>query len=410
MKRVVITGMGIISPVGSSLNEFWGHLINGDSGIAPVTRFDPKNHKIRLAAEVKNFDPLIYMEKSESARFDPYIQYALGAVAQAVTDSGAFPVSDPLRYGVYFGSALGGMETFIREHGRLQAHGPRRVSPFFVPMMISNMASGLIAIRYNCRGIVMPSVTACATGATAIGEAYEKIRYGFADVMIAGGADAAINECSVAGFTNMKALSTSEDVCQASLPFDKRRNGFVLGEGAAAVILEEYEHALRRNARIYAEIKGYGVSCDAYHIASPRPDGSVSAVAIQEAVRQANKGEDDTVYVNAHGTGTHAGDIAEVHALEQVFGSEAGRCLISSTKSMTGHMLGAAGAAEAIVCVQALREGLIPPTINLLEPDPECGTDFDFVPLKTRNARITLAVSNSFGFGGHNVSLALRNV
>ncbi|MDO5581355.1 MAG: beta-ketoacyl-ACP synthase II [Planctomycetia bacterium] len=407
MDRVVVTGMGIISPIGNTVVEFWNNLIAGKCGVGPITKFDTTDYKVRVAAEVKDFDPLNYMDKTEAMRYDPYIKFALAAAEQAVSDSGILPLSDPERTAVYFGSAIGGMDTFMREHEKLLKNGPRRVSPFFIPMMIANMASGLIAIRYNCRGFAMPSVTACATGASAIGEAWEKIRSGSADVVIAGGSEAAITRCAVAGFINMKALSLSEDPDAASIPFDSRRDGFVMGEGAGALVLERYEHAMERNAKIYAEICGYGATCDAYHLATPRPDGQESARAMKLALRQAGWTKEDRVYINAHGTSTPLGDIAETLAVKEAFGEEAAKVEISSTKSMTGHMLGAAGAAEAIASILALRNSLIPPTIHLQNPDPAC--DLDYVPLEPRKSDITLALSNSFGFGGHNVSLAMRN-
>ncbi len=409
MNRVVVTGLGVISPLGNSVEEYHKNMYAGICGVRPITRFDTTDYKVKVAAEVTNFDPSLYISKAEESRYDLYIKFAIAAAEQAVQDSNILPLADGSRTGVSFGSAIGGMDTFMREHGKLLKSGPRRVSPFFVPMMIANMASGLIAIRYDCRGCVMPSVTACATGASAIGEAYEKIRYGQLDVVIAGGSEAAINECSVAGFTNMKALSTSEDPCAASIPFDKRRNGFVMGEGAGALVLESYEHAVARGAKIYAELCGYGSTCDAYHIACPRPDGQESARAMSMALEQASWSKTDVVYVNAHGTATPLGDIAETLAIKKALGEEgAASALVSSTKSMTGHMLGAAGAIEAIACIKTLREGLVPPTINLLEKDPQC--DLDYVPTTARKAAVTLAVSNSFGFGGHNVSLAMRNL
>ncbi|MDO5553401.1 MAG: beta-ketoacyl-ACP synthase II [Planctomycetia bacterium] len=408
MKRVVVTGIGIISPLGNIVSEFWQNVTHGVCGIAEITKFEARNLKARLAAEVRDFDPLQYMSKVESVRYDPYIKFALAASQQAVEDSGVLGSVSEDRLGVYFGSAMGGFETFAREHGKFLNSGGKRVSPFFVPMMIANMASGLIAERYGCRGFAMPSVTACATGASAIGEACEKIKLGWADAVIAGGSEAAIDEFSLSGFINMKALSTSEDAAGASLPFDLRRNGFVMGEGAAALLLEDYDHAAKRGAKMYGEVCGYGVSCDAYHMASPRPDGEEGARAMAKALRDANWERDEHVYINAHGTGTPSGDIAETRAIRKALANETGRVVVSSTKSMTGHMLGAAGAAEAIVSLLALRDGIIPPTINLREQDPEC--DLDCTPLLAREVAITLAISNSFGFGGHNVSLALRKV
>ena len=408
MKRVVVTGLGVISPVGNTVEDFWRNVVEGNCGIGPITRFDSADFKVHLAAEVKDFDPFQYMERSEVARTDPYIRYAMASTQQAVEQSGFLSTVSPERFGVIFGSAIGGVTTCFREHAKLLANGPRRVSPFFVPMFIANMASGLLAIRYNCHGLVMPTVTACATGASAIGEAYEKIRFGLADVMIAGGSEAAITDCAIAGFSNMKALSLSDDPLAASLPFDLRRNGFVMGEGSATLILEEYEHAVSRGAPLLGEICGYGATCDAYHLATPRPDGKQGGRAMAESIRQANWQPGENVYLNAHGTGTPLGDIAESQAVHEVFGEHAARVPVSSTKSVTGHMIGAAGAAEAIVCLLAMRDGVVPPTIGLTEPDPKC--DLDYVPLKARAFRPTLTLSNSFGFGGHNVSLAMRPV
>lgn len=406
MKRVVVTGLGVISPVGNTVEDFWRNVVEGNCGIGPITRFNTTDYKVHLAAEVKDFDPFQYMERAEVARTDPYIRYAMGSTLQAVEQSGFLGSVAPERLGVIFGSAIGGVTTCFREHAKLLTSGPRRVSPFFVPMFIPNMASGLLAIRYNCRGPVMPMVTACASGASAIGEAYEKIRLGLADVMITGGSEAPITDCAIAGFTNMKALCVSDDPLSASLPFDRRRSGFVMGEGAATLILEEYERAKRRGAPILGEIRGYGVTCDAYHLVAPRPDGQEGARAMAESIRQARWQPGENVYVNAHGTGTPLGDIAESKAAREVFGRYAAEVPVSSTKSVTGHMIAASGAAEVMVCLLAMRDGVVPPTIGLTEPDPEC--DLDYVPLKARRYQPTLTVSNSFGFGGHNVSLALR--
>lgn len=401
--------MGIISPIGNSVKDFWDSLLLGKHGISYITRFDTAEYKAKLAAEVKDFAPRNYMEKADIMRSDLYAQFAVAAACQAVEESGVIGTLSPERVAVYFGSGIGGIQTFTNEMDKLRNKGPRKVSPYFIPMLIANMASGLIAIRFNCKGATMPSVTACASGANAIGEALRAIRHGYADAAIAGGAEASITEIGVAGFTNMQALSVSEDPDAASLPFDSRRGGFVIGEGGAAIVMEEYEHALSRGAHIYGEVCGYGSTCDAYHITSPSPDAEGGARAMTGALEEAEYAETETVYVNAHGTGTPLNDVAETYAIKKAFGEEkAIDIFISSTKSMTGHMLGAAGAAEAIVCIKALGEGMIPATINLISPDPEC--DLNYVPCNPVKASIDLAVSNSLGFGGHNACLAFRKV
>jgi 3-oxoacyl-[acyl-carrier-protein] synthase II len=409
MRRVVVTGMGIISPIGNTVNEFWDNLICGKHGIAPITKFDTNDYKAKLAAEVKNFNARDYMEKADTLRSDLYAQFGLAAACQAIEDAGIIGTLPAERIGVYFGTGIGGMQTITDEIDKLRSRGPRKVSPYFVPMMIANMASGLIAIRFGCKGAAMPSVTACASGANAVGEALRAIRHGYADAVITGGAEAAITECGVAGFINMQALSVSNDPDAASLPFDLRRGGFVIGEGGASLVLEEYEHAVSRGAHICGEICGYGSTCDAYHITAPRPDAEGGCRAMTDAMLEANYADKEAVYINAHGTGTSLNDAAETLAIKKAFGLEkAKEVLISSTKSMTGHMLGAAGAAEAIVCLKALNEGKIPPTINLIEPDPEC--DLNYIPHKAVDASIDLAVTNSLGFGGHNACLAFRKV
>lgn len=408
-RRVVVTGMGAVTPIGNTVKDFWESLMAGRHGIGPITRFDTTDYKAKLAGEVKDFDPKAYMDKSETMRSDLYAQYAMAAACQAVEESGVLGTVEPERMGVYFGSGIGGIETFHQEEQKLLSRGPRRVSPYFVPMLIANMAAGMIAIRFNCQGAALPAVTACASGSNAIGEALRSIRHGYSDVMIAGGAEAAISAPGIAGFINMQALSTAEDPDAASLPFDVRRGGFVIGEGAAALVLEEYEHARARGAHIYAEVCGYGSTCDAYHITAPRPDAQGGARAMADALREAGWTEGDVVYVNAHGTGTALNDVAETLAIKLAMGEEAARrAVISSTKSMTGHMLGAAGAAEAVASILALDTGMIPPTVGLLEPDPQC--DLDYVPLKARPTQATLAISNSLGFGGHNACLAFRKI
>ncbi len=409
MRRVVVTGMGAISPVGNTVRESWDHLISGVHGIAPITLFDTKDYKAKLGAEVKNFNARDYMEKAEMLRSDRFAQFALAAACQAVEESGIVGTLSPERLSVYFGSGIGGIRTFTEEHNKLLNRGPKWVSPYFIPMLIANMAAGMIAIRFNCQGAALPAVTACASGSNAIGEALRVIRHGYADAVIAGGTEAAISECGVAGFINIQALSVSEDVNTASLPFDRRRNGFVIGEGAAALVLEEYEHAVGRNAKIYGEVCGYGSTCDAYHITAPLPDAQGGARAMKEALDESGYQGDEIVYINAHGTGTPLNDVAETKAIKHSLGETAARrAYISSTKSMTGHMMGAAGAMEAIACLKVLEEGILPPTINLLEPDPEC--DLNYVPNQAVKAEVQLTLSNSFGFGGHNACLAFRKV
>ncbi|MGI5970115.1 MAG: beta-ketoacyl-ACP synthase II [Oscillospiraceae bacterium] len=408
-RRVAVTGMGIISPVGNSVAQFWESLIQGRHGIGPITRFDISNYKARLAAEIKDFNARDYMDKADIVRSDVFAHYGIAAACQAVEDSGIIGTLPPERLSVYFGSGIGGIQTFTNELDKLRARGPHRVSPYYIPMMIANIVSGMIAIRFNCRGAAMPAVTACATGANALGEGVRAIRHGYADAVISGGSEAPITEIGVAGFTNMQALSVAEDPDRASLPFDRRRSGFVMGEGGACVVLEELNHALKRGARIYGEVCGYGSTCDAYHITSPREDAEGGAQAIKDALREAGYRGDEVIYVNAHGTGTPLNDITETRSIKKAFGeAKSKELLISSTKSMTGHMLGAAGAAESIVCLKALNEGIVPPTLGLIEPDEEC--DLNYVPQKAAVAKIDLAVNNSFGFGGHNACLAFRSV
>jgi 3-oxoacyl-[acyl-carrier-protein] synthase II len=410
MRRVVITGMGCVTPVGNDVPTFWENIKNGKCGIGPITHFDATDYKVKVAAEVKDFDPLQYMEKSDLRKYDVFCWYAMAAATQAVEESGIKDTLPPERIGTYFGSGIGGMKTFAEEQGVLMEKGPRRVSPFFVPGMIINMAGGLIAIKYNFQGASIPIVTACATGNNAIGEAYRAVKHGYLDAVLTGGAEAAILPIGVAGFSNMKALSTTEDPAAACVPFDARRNGFVMGEGAGALMLEEYEHAKARGAKIYGEICGYGVSCDAHHITAPHPEGLGGAAALKMALEEAGGCEDPSkLYINAHGTSTPLNDAGETKAIKKALGEEAAhKCMVSSTKSMTGHMLGAAGAVEAIASVLAVKEGIVPPTIGYQEPDPEC--DLDYVPNQAREAQIDLALSASLGFGGHNAYLAFRRI
>ena len=408
-RRVVVTGLGAVTPLGNDTEKTWEGLKNGRNGIAPITLFDTQGFKAVLGAEVKGFDPREYLEVNEVLRTDRYAQFAVAAAQQAAAESGVGGTVDPERFAVIFGSGIGGIGTFENEYRKLLEKGPRRVSPLFVPMMIGNMAAGLIAIRHDCRGSAMPAVTACASGSNAIGEAMRLIRHGYADAAITGGAEAAICPSAVAGFTNMQALSTSQDPDGASLPFDKRRGGFVIGEGAVALVLEEYRHAKARGAKIYGEVCGYGSTCDAHHITAPHPQARGGAQAMMDAMREAGYTGEDTVYINAHGTGTPMNDAVETAAIKKALGEEqAKRAFVSSTKSMTGHMLGAAGALEALACLFALEKGLIPPTINLCEPDEAC--DLNYVPQTAVRADITLALSNSLGFGGHNACLAFRKV
>lgn len=408
-RRVVVTGIGAVTPLGNNAAETWEGMKSGKNGIAPITLFDTENFKAKLAAEVKGFDPRAYLEVNEVLRTDRYAQFAVAAAKQAADESGIDGAVDPDRFAVIFGTGIGGISTFEKEHSTLMEKGPRRVSPLMVPMMISNMAAGMIAIRHDCRGSVMPAVTACASGSNAIGEAMRLIRHGYADAAITGGAEAAIIPSAIAGFANMKALSVAENPEEASLPFDKRRGGFVMGEGAAALVLEEYEHAKKRGARIYGEVCGYGSTCDAYHITAPHPDGRGGIRAMEEAMREAGYTERDLVYVNAHGTGTPMNDAIETVVIKKALGENAaGKAWVSSTKSMTGHMLGAAGAVEALACLYALEESIIPPTINLKVQDEAC--DLNCTANKAAKAGITLALSNSLGFGGHNACLAFRKV
>ncbi|HIQ70035.1 MAG TPA: beta-ketoacyl-ACP synthase II [Candidatus Avoscillospira stercorigallinarum] len=408
-RRVVVTGMGCVTPLGNDLPTFWSNLVAGKNGIGPITKFDTTDFKAKLAAEVRDFDPKLYMEKPQILHSDLYAQLAMAAAVQAMEDSGLAGTLPGERIGVYVGSGIGGIQTFEAEHAKLLNKGPRRVSAYFIPMMIANIASSMIAIRYGCMGPAMPAVTACASGSNAIGEALRVVRHGYADAMICGGAEATVTPLAAAGFCNMQALSTSEDPNAASLPFDARRGGFVMGEGSGILVLEEYEHAKARGAKIYGEVCGYGSTNDAHHITAPHPEGAGGARAMADALREAGYTGDELVYVNAHGTGTHLNDAIETMALKKAFGEEKAKgLLISSTKSMTGHMLGAAGAVEAIASLKALEEGVVPPTINLLEADPDC--DLNYVPGTAVQAPVTLALSNSLGFGGHNACLTFRKL
>ena len=408
MCRVAVTGMGVISPVGNSIDTFWENLKNGVCGVEKIKRFDASRLKVHLDAEVKEFEPKAWYDTAQEIRkSDLYMQYAMAAAKQAVEQSGILTDSlDRERFGVYIGSGIGGINSTIRETGRLTEKGPDMVSPFFVPMMISNMATGAVSIRFGAKGPTLPVVTACATSTHTVGEAYRAIKHGYADAIIAGGSEASINELAMAGFINCQALNLAEDPNEGSLPFDKRRAGFVMGEGAGILVLERYDHAKKRGAKILAEIVGYGNTSDAYHITAPDPEGSGAVRAIRMAINEAGVTEEDEIYVNAHGTGTHLNDAMETKALKEVFGERAYDLHVSSTKSMTGHMMGATGAVEAIASVLALSEGVVPPTINYREKDEEC--DLNYTPNTAVQADLDVAISTSLGFGGHNACIAFR--
>ena len=402
MRRVVITGLGAVTPVGNDIETMWDSMKNGVCGIDTITRYDPSLTKAKVAAEVKNFDPTKYIEKRECRKLDLFCQYALAAAAQAVEDSKIMGTVEPERFGVYIGSGIGGIITFYEQCENM--FNNKNISPFFIPMIIGNIASGNVAIKYNARGVCLPVVTACATSTHAVGEAFHAIKYGLADAIIAGGAEAAVHPLSIKGFTSCKALTLSEDPKNASIPFDKRRNGFVLGEGSGVLILEEYEHAVARGANIYAEICGYGNTCDAHHVTAPDPESAGSSRCIQIALEEAGYTGNEKLYINAHGTSTPMK--TETNAFKIALGEKAYKAHISSTKSMTGHMLGATGAVEAIVSALALKNGIVPPTIGYQEPDPEC--DLDYTPNKAVEAELDMAMSTTFGFGGHNACIVLR--
>ncbi len=407
-KRVVITGMGVISPLGTGLDKFWNALTKGVSGIAKITRFDPSEFSTQIAGEVKDFDFSQYLDKKEARRMDKFSQYGVVAAAMAIEDAALdMEALDKDRTGVIIGSGIGGMETFEEQCKVLVNRGPSRISPFLIPMMIANMAAGQIAIKFGLKGPNITTITACASSGNAIGDAFKLIQRDNAEVVIAGGTEAPITPLAVAGFCAAKAMSTNnEEPEKASRPFDVNRNGFVMGEGAAVMVLETLEHAQKRGATIYAEIVGYGSTCDAYHITAPDPEGSGAIGAMEMALKDGNLKPEDIQYINAHGTSTPVGDVAEVGAIKKVFGEHAYKLVVSSTKSMTGHMLGAAGAIEGVASILAIRDSLVPPTINLENPDSQC--DLDFVPHHARQMNVDVAISNSFGFGGHNVTLAFK--
>lgn len=408
MQRVVITGIGAVTPIGNNAVEFWENIKKGVSGVNTVTRFDISDFACKVGAEVKNFAPEAFCDKKEAKRMDRYTQYAIAASMMAVENSKLdLNKTDMERVGVIIGSGIGGMETFEAQAKIMNEKGPGRISPFFIPMMISNMAAGQVAIKTGAKGLNYGIVSACASSSNAVGDAYRMLTSGDADVIIAGGAEAAITPLSYAGFCSMKALSTNnDDPKKASCPFTKNRSGFVMGEGAATLILETLEHAKARGAEILAELVGYGATDDAYHVTAPAPDGEGGARAMMMAINDAGIFPDEVEYINAHGTSTEYNDKFETAAIKKVFGEKAYSIPVSSTKSMTGHLLGAAGALEAIVCVLAIKDSFVPATINYDEKDPEC--DLDYVPNEGRNQNIRYALSNSLGFGGHNASLLFK--
>ena len=409
MRRVVVTGLGAVTSVGNDTETMWTALVAGKHGIAPITRFDPSGFKATLAAEVKNFDPLLYMERSEVRRSDLVVQFAVAAAAQAGQDSGLDGSIDPKRVGCYFSSGIGGLMTTVEEEHKLTEKGPRRVSPYAITNMMGNASAGTVAIRHGCKGPCMDIATACASSTHALGEAYRAILHGYADAMYAGGAEATIVPVAVAGFINCQALSCSEDPDRASIPFDKERNGFVMGEGSACLVLEEYEHAKARGAHIYCEVVGYGSTCDAHHITAPDPEGEGGGDAIAQALSTAGDFDPARCYINAHGTSTPMNDRIETLSIKTAFGAEQAMKLhVSSTKGATGHMLGAAGATEAVITVLALSRDTVPPTVGYREPDPDC--DLDITPNKAVETPMDAAVSLSLGFGGHNGCVAFRKL
>jgi 3-oxoacyl-[acyl-carrier-protein] synthase II len=409
-RRVAITGLGLVTPLGTDVQSTWDGLLAGRSGAGPITRFDPAQSPVKFACEVKGFDPARFLDKKEIRRYDLFAQFAIGAAEQAVADACLATSWETLnlkRVGVLIGTGTGGLQTFEENCRALFEKGPSRVSPFFVPMYMPNVAAALISMRYGAKGPNYCTVSACASSAHSVGDALEIIRNDQADIMIAGGAEAAITPLAVASFANMKALSErNDDPATASRPFDKDRDGFVMGDGAGVLVLEEWDHARRRGAKIYAEVAGYGMTADAHHITAPAPDGSGAQEAMRLAMKSAGIRPDQVGYINAHGTSTPHGDAAETAAVKAVFGEQARKLVFGSTKSMTGHLLGAAGALEAAVCALVVQRGTIPPTINQFTPDPAC--DLDSAPNKAVKRPVEVALSNSFGFGGHNVTLAIR--
>ncbi|MDD6848282.1 MAG: beta-ketoacyl-ACP synthase II [Oscillospiraceae bacterium] len=408
MRRVVVTGIGAITPVGNDVPTMWDNMLKGVCGIDKITRFDTEELPVKNAGEVKDFDPTTVVEKRDLRKTDMYTIYALGAASEAMNDSGLEGTVDPKRLGVYVGAGIGGLFTFIENTQAYLEKGPRKVSPHFIPKMIGNIACGQIAIKYNAQGPTLAPVSACATGSNAVGEAFHAIKDGYADAIITGGAEYVVHPLTISGFANMKALSTTEDPKKASIPFDVNRNGFVMGEGAGMLILEEYEHAKARGAKIYAEMVGYGNTCDAHHVTAPSPDGEGLAEAIRIAFKEGNVTDDDVIYINAHGTSTPMNDKTETMAIKSALGEKAYDISVSSTKSMTGHMLGATGAVEAVVSVLAVKDGKIPPTIGTTEVDPEC--DLDYTLGQAKDREITVAASTNLGFGGHDACVVFKKI
>lgn len=405
-RRVVVTGMGAITPIGNSVEEFWNGIKEGKTGFGPITYFDTADYRCKLAAEVKDFDPAQYMDKKSARRMEQFCQFAVAAAGQAISDAGLImEQEDPYMVGCSVGSGIGSLQAMEREYDRLKEKGPGRVGPMLVPLMISNMAAGNVSIAYGLKGKSLNVVTACATGTHSIGEAYRTIQYGDADVMIAGGTESSITPIGIAGFSALTALSFSEDPERASIPFDKERNGFVMGEGSAIVVLEELEHAKRRGAKIYAELNGYGCSSDAYHITSPAEDGSGAATAMLNALKDGGVAPEELTYINAHGTSTHHNDLFETRAIKLAFGEHAYDLKINSTKSMVGHLLGAAGAVEFVTCVKEIQEGYIHRTVGLRETEEELDLNYCRDSYKEE---VPYALTNSLGFGGHNASLLLK--
>lgn len=412
-KRVVVTGLGALTPLGNNVTDFWNNLVDGKSGAAPITKFDTTKFKTKFACEVKNYNPLDHFEKTEVRKMDPFAQYALVTSAEALKDSGlALDIIDKTRVGVIWGSGNGGFSTFQQEIMEFaKGDGTPRINPFFIPKVIVDIASGWISIKYGFMGLNFTTVSACATSTTAIIDAMNYIRWGKADVIVTGGSEAAVNEAGIGGFGAMKALSTrNDDPATASRPFDVERDGFVMGEGACALILEEYEHARRRGARIYAEVAGGGMSADAYHLTATHPEGKGAILGMKWALEDAGVSPGEVDYLNPHATSTPMGDVSEMKAVTSFFGKEAGHLHISATKSATGHMLGAAGAAEAVICIKTIYEGIIPPTINSTSLDPEMPTGLNVVLGKSVRKDVKVALSNTFGFGGHNASAVFRRV
>lgn len=407
MNRVVITGLGMVSPIGNNVKESWEGIKNKKCGIAPITHFDTTDYKVKLAGEVKGLNLEELLSFKEIKNNDKFTMYAKIAAKEAVLDSSIdLETIDHNRFGVMIASGIGGLETIQDTSITLHDRGNSRVSPYFIPKSLINLSAGAIAIDYNANGYVSSVVTACAAGTNAIGDAYNRIKFGFEDIIIAGGSEASICPLGIAGFQSMKALATTDNPTRASIPFDNSRSGFVMGEGAGMLVLESLEHAKKRNAKIYGELVGYGVSCDAHHITAPLEDGSIASLAMEKAIKDAGISKEMIDYINAHGTSTHLNDLTETNAIKRTFKDHAKNIMVSSTKSNTGHLLGAAGAVEAIFSTLALKDGLIPPTINYENPDPEC--DLDIVPNEVRNKKINYAMSNSLGFGGHNACIIIK--